>query len=126
MSKKFINSGPGIPKSQLPFSAAVQAGDFIFVSGQASTDANGEIISEGFEGEFRRTMTNLQAILAAAGATLSQVVQVRGYVRDEADWALYNKLYREYFKEPLPARTTLTKCLGQVKFEIDVVAYVGE
>ena len=68
----------------------------------------------------------MKHILAVAGLDLSHVVQVRSYVRDGADWERYNELYREYFKDPLPARTTITNCLGKVKYEIDVVAYAGK
>ncbi|HWB54439.1 MAG TPA: RidA family protein [Tepidisphaeraceae bacterium] len=126
MSVQFFKSGPGVPNSPLPFSAAVRAGDFVFISGQAAVDADGKVVSEDFEAEFRRTMENLKACLAAAGATLSQVVQVHSYVKHPEDVPLYNKLYIQYFKEPLPARTTIVQCLGLVKFEIDVVAYVGK
>jgi 2-iminobutanoate/2-iminopropanoate deaminase len=118
--------GPDVPASHLPFSPAIRAGGFVFVSGQASVDPKtGDIISDTFENEFRRTMDNLQRILAAAGASLKQVVQVRSYVKDAKDLPEYNRLYREFFKEPYPARTTITNCLGKVLFEIDVVAYVG-
>jgi len=118
--------GPDVPASHLPFSPAIKAGGFVFVSGQASVDAKtGDIISDTFESEFRRTMDNLQRILATAGASLKQVVQVRSYVKDAKDVPEYNRLYREFFKEPYPARTTITNCLGKVLFEIDVVAYVG-
>ena len=118
--------GPDVPASHLPFSPAIRAGGFVFVSGQASVDPKtGDIISDTFENEFRRTMDNLQRILAAAGASLKQVVQVRSYVKDAKDVPEYNRLYREFFKEPYPARTTITNCLGKVLFEIDVVAYVG-
>jgi len=118
--------GPDVPASHLPFSPAIKAGGFVFVSGQASVDPKtGDIISDTFENEFRRTMDNLQRILATAGASLKQVVQVRSYVKDAKDVPEYNRLYREFFKEPYPARTTITNCLGKVLFEIDVVAYVG-
>jgi 2-iminobutanoate/2-iminopropanoate deaminase len=117
--------GPDVPTSHLPFSPAISAGGFVFVSGQASVDAKtGQIISDTFENEFRRTMDNLTRILAAAGTGLTQVVQVRSYVKDAKDLPEYNRLYREFFAEPFPARTTLTNCLGKVLFEIDVVAYV--
>lgn len=118
-----VVTGPDLPKSHLPFSPATVAGGFVFLSGQASVDDAGNIIEDTFEKEFRRTISNIQRILAAAGCTLADVCQVRSYVKDGADWAEYNKLYREYFKEPLPARTTITNCLGKVKFEMDVVAY---
>ncbi len=118
--------GPDIPASHLPFSPAIKAGGFVFVSGQASVDAKtGQIISDTFENEFRRSMDNLTLILAAAGAELRHVVQVRSYVKDAKDLPEYNTLYREFFSEPFPARTTITNCLGKVLFEIDVVAYVG-
>jgi 2-iminobutanoate/2-iminopropanoate deaminase len=121
-----IVRGPDVPATHLPFSPAIKAGGFVFVSGQASVDEKtGQIISDTFENEFRRSMENVKRILTAAGADLKQVVQVRSYVKDAKDLPEYNRLYREYFSEPFPARTTITDCLGKVLFEIDVVAYVG-
>ena len=119
-------TGPGVPATKLPFSPAVRAGGFVFVSGQVSTDAEGDIVFDTFENEMRRTMDNLKRILAAAGLDLSHVVQVRGYLKEHSDWAEYDRLYREYFREPFPARTTIVNCLGRVKVEIDCVAYAGE
>ncbi len=114
---------PGTPASHLPFSPCVVVGDLIFVSGQASVDAQGNIISDSFEGEFRRSVENVRKVLEAAGSDLSHVVQTRNYVRDDADLPLYNQLYREYFPAPCPARTTLTHCLPPtLKYEIEAVA----
>jgi len=111
------------PTSHLPFSPAVQFGDLIFVSGQASVDASGKIVSDTFEGEFRRSIENMRKILETSGSDLEHVVQTRNYVRDAADVPLYNQLYREYFKAPFPARTTITNCLPPtLKFEIECVA----
>jgi 2-iminobutanoate/2-iminopropanoate deaminase len=106
----------------LPFSPAVHSGGFVFVSGQASVDARGAIVNDTFEGELRRSMDNLRRVLEAADCGFADVVQVRAYVHDPADVPEFNALYREYFDAPLPARTTLTGCLGVIKFEIDVVA----
>ena len=111
------------PTSHLPFSPAVVAGNLVFVSGQASVDAKGQIISDTFEGEFRRSLENLIKILTVSGSDLQHVVQTRNYVRDPADLPLYNQLYREYFKAPFPARTTITNCLPPtLKYEIECVA----
>jgi 2-iminobutanoate/2-iminopropanoate deaminase len=111
------------PTSHLPFSPAVQVGEMIFVSGQASVDATGKIVSDTFEGEFRRSLENLRKILETAGSDLEHVVQTRNYVRDDADVPLFNQLYREYFKAPFPARTTITNCLPPtLKYEIECVA----
>ena len=118
-------TGPNLPVPKLPYSPATRAGGFVFVSGQASVDDQGNLVLDTFENEMRRTMSNIQRILAAAGLSLSDVVQVRGYLIDTAYWDEYNRLYREYFKQPFPARTTIVKCLGNVKVEIDVVAYDG-
>ncbi len=125
MSFEAIN-GPNLPKNPNPLSLATRAGGFVFVSGQASLDDAGNLVLGTFEDEMRRTMSNIQRILAAAGVGLAHVVQVRGYLNEQADWDEYNRLYREYFSEPFPARTTIVKCLGQVKVEIDAVAYAGD
>ena len=111
------------PVSHLPFSPAVKVGDLIFVSGQASVDATGQLVPDTFEGEFRRSVENLRAVLLAAGSDLAHVVQTRNYVRDPAQVPLYNQLYREYFSAPYPARTTITHCLPEtLHYEIECIA----
>ena len=113
------------PASRLPFSPSVSAPPFLFVSGQASVDRTGAIVTDTFEGEMRRSLENVKAVLAASQLTLRDVVQVRSYVARQEDLAAYNVIYREYFTEPYPARTTLIGCLGTLlKFEIDVTAYI--
>lgn len=114
---------PDTPVSHLPFSPVVKVGDLILVSGQASVDATGKIVTDTFEGEFRRSIENLRKVLATAGSDLAHVVQTRNYVRDPADLARYNELYREYFSAPFPARTTITHCLPPtLKYEVECVA----
>lgn len=114
---------PDTPTSHLPFSPAVVVGDLIFVSGQASVDKTGKIISGTFEEEFRRSLENLRQILIDAGSDLEHVVQTRNYIRDPANGPLYQELYKEYFKPPYPARTTIALCLGpSLHYEIDCVA----
>jgi 2-iminobutanoate/2-iminopropanoate deaminase len=119
-------NGPGVVKSALPFSAAIRAGDFVFVSGMASADENGRIIPDTFENEARRTYQNIARVLVAAGLNFSNIVQARCYLAEQKDWDAHNQVYREFFSEPYPARTTLIGCLGTlVKYEADVVAYAG-
>lgn len=116
-------SAPDTPRSHLPFSPATKVGELIFVSGQASVDATGKIVSDSFEGEMRRSIENLRKVLEDAGSDLAHVVQTRNYLRDDADLALYNRIYPEYFKAPFPARTTITNCLGAaLRYEIDCIA----
>jgi 2-iminobutanoate/2-iminopropanoate deaminase len=114
---------PETPVSHLPFSPCVAVGDLIFVSGQASVDEKGNIVSDTFEGEVRRSIENLRKVLEGAGSDLAHVVQTRNYIRDVPDVPLFNQLYREYFSDPYPARTTITSCLPPaLKYEIEAVA----
>lgn len=111
----------------LPFSLGVRAGDFIFLSGLASVDENNQIIPDTFENEARRTYKNIARVLASAGLTFADVVQVRCYLSNKENWDEHNRIYREFFSEPFPARTTLIGCLGDmVKYEVDLVAYSPE
>jgi 2-iminobutanoate/2-iminopropanoate deaminase len=118
---------PSDSPSQLPLSPATKVGGLVFVSGQGSVSEKGEIVSDTFAGEMRRSFENVAKILTTAGLDFSDVVQVRSYVRDPKDLPEYNKIYREFFSAPFPARTTLTNCLPEfLKFEIDVVAQVRD
>ena len=118
--------GPGVISSPLPFSPGVRAGDFLFVSGMASADENGKLIPDTFENEARRTYHNIGRILTAAGLTFEDVVQVRCYLARQENWDEHNRIYREFFSEPFPARTTLIGCLGTlVQYEVEAIAYTG-
>jgi 2-iminobutanoate/2-iminopropanoate deaminase len=113
------------PRSHLPFSACTKVGSLLFVSGQASVDTTGAIVSDTFEGEMRRSIRNLQKILEDAGSSIKHVVQTRNYVHDPANLSVFNEVYREFFSPPYPARTTITSCLTDtLKFEIECVAIV--
>ncbi|WP_431900573.1 RidA family protein [Amycolatopsis thermoflava] len=109
------------------FSAFVRAGDLVFVSGQASVDENGTIVPGTFAEEMHRSLTNIIRVLADAGLELSDVVKVGAHIRDAGDLPEFNRLYTEYFADPLPARTTITGCLpASIRFEVDVVAHAGD
>jgi 2-iminobutanoate/2-iminopropanoate deaminase len=125
MSNKKPISGQCIPQSCLPLSPAVQSGDYLFISGQASVDHQGNIVQDSFEGECRRSFENVRTILNAAGLDFDDVVQVRNYLGKQEYRTSFNEVYREFFIEPFPARTTLIGCLGDLlKFEVDVIARI--
>jgi 2-iminobutanoate/2-iminopropanoate deaminase len=120
-------TGRGTVDSPLPFSPAVRAGGFVFLSGMASADENGAIVHDTFENEARRTWRNVASALRAAGLTFAHVVQVRCYLNRREDWDAHNRIYREVFSPPFPARTTLVGCLADlVKYEVDLIAYAGQ
>lgn len=117
-------TGSGLPTSHLPFSPAVRAGDLVFVSGQAAVDDAGAHVPGTFAEEMDLAFSNVARILAAAGGGLDDVVQVRAFLGDRQYRDEYNELYRSYFSDPLPARTSLTVDIGALKFEVDVVAHI--
>ncbi len=123
MSLQVIQSEE-FPKSQLPYSPAIRVGPWLYVSGQASVDRSGQIVSDDFAGEMRRALGNLQQVLSVAGFELSDVVQTRNYLGSQEHLEEFNQIYREFFPTPYPARTTIMGCLGDLlKYEIDLVAY---
>jgi len=107
-----------------PFSPAVRAGDFIYVSGQVPADANGEIVAGGIEAQTRQVMDNLAAVLALAGAGFDDVCKSTVWLQDARDFGAFNRVYMGYFKNGTPARsTTEARLMVDAKVEIDVIAY---
>lgn len=108
---------------RLPFSPVVECNGLLYISGQASTDETGAIVAGTFEEEFQRSVSNLEALLISAGSDMEHIIQIRSYIRDAANIGLYNQLYRERFRAPFPARTTITGCLPPtLHFELECIA----
>ena len=111
-----------------PYSQAIKAGDFLFVSGQIPLDpATGALVDGGIGEQTHRVLKNLDAILRAAGTSFSHVVKTTVYLADMSEFAAMNAIYAEYFPAPAPARATVqaARLPRDVKVEIDVIAYVG-
>ena len=107
-----------------PFSPAVRAGDFIYVSGQVPADASGEIVAGGIEAQARQVMENLKSVLALAGASFDDVCKCTCWLHDARDFGAFNRVYMSYFPNGRPARsTTEARLMVDAKVEIDVVAY---
>jgi reactive intermediate/imine deaminase len=108
----------------LPLSAAVRAGDFVFVSGQMPLDDKGEVIPGNIETQTRATLERLKGALGLAGAALADVVKVTIWLADARDFPGFNKVYREYFPANPPARSTVRGDLViDTRLEIEAVAY---
>lgn len=119
-------TAPGAPEPKGPYSHAVRAGDFIYVSGQAAINPKTNEFEVGAVAqETRRTLDNVRSILEAAGASLEDVVKCSVFLTDVRDFAEMNEVYNEYFGKAKPARTTVQAILpGKgIKVEIDCVAY---
>jgi 2-iminobutanoate/2-iminopropanoate deaminase len=111
-----------------PYSQAIRAGDFLFVSGQIPLDpATAAIVAGGIAEQTHRVLQNLGAILRAAGVSFDCVVKTTVYLADMAEFGAMNEVYATYFPAPAPARATVqaARLPRDVKVEIDLVAYVG-
>ena len=110
-----------------PYSPAIRAGDFLFLSGiGALHPETHEILGDGIAAQTRQTMANIEAILRAGGATLDQVVKMDIYLQNPEDYEGFNAVYADYFTKPYPAR--LTVGAGQVwdmLIKMDCIAYLG-
>jgi len=122
-----ITLGADYPAPAGPYSPAVRAGDFIYVSGQVPRDPRtGELLGATVEEQSRGTLANLERVLKAAGASLADVISVVVYLADEDDWGAFNGVYREVMTAPFPSRTVVGAGLRGVLVEISAVAYVGQ
>ena len=114
-----------VPRPKAPYSPAVRAGGFIYVSGQTPRDlASGEIRGDDVATQTRVVLSNVQKVLAQAGASMSDVVSVTVYLADANDWGTMNGVYKEFFAEPFPSRTAVGAELRDILVEISVVAYL--
>lgn len=126
MSNKAIVTDKA-PAALGPYSAAVKSGNVIHVSGQLPVDpATGEFAGEDIASQTRQSLTNIQNILAAAGATMANVAECTVLLDDINDFAGMNEVYGEFFSEPFPARAAFEVAAlpKAAKVEIKAVAYL--
>ncbi len=106
-----------------PFSKAVRAGDFIYVSGQVPAEA-GEIIDGGIVAQTEKVMGNIIAALNLADCGLEHVVKVNVWLDDPRDFTSFNGVFQRYFQDNPPARSTVrSELMVDAKVEMDVIAY---
>ncbi len=121
-----INSGRA-PKAIGPYSQAIRAGNVIYTSGQIALDpATGALVEGDFAAQAHRVFENLNAVLAAGGATFANVAKATVYLTDLANFTTLNEIYASYFGDTKPARTTIG--VAQLPkgglVEIDLIAIV--
>jgi len=124
--RKVIRTSDGpIPKA--PYSQAIVTGDLVFVAGQACINPkNGGFEYGDIKTETRRTLENIRAILEASGSSLKDVVRVGVFLANMDDFAAMNEVYKEFFPENPPARTTVGVDIRKIKVEIDCVACLSK
>jgi 2-iminobutanoate/2-iminopropanoate deaminase len=112
--------GVAVPKP--PYSPVIVSGDLVYTAGQVPFDEHGNLVSEDFSDQAHQVLRNLGRCLEAAGCTYADVIKVNAYVGDFGDFAEFNDVYRQYFSEPYPARTTVGAMLVGFKLEVEAVA----
>jgi 2-iminobutanoate/2-iminopropanoate deaminase len=111
-----------------PYSQAIRAGDWLFVSGQVPLDPlTGRIVEGNVATQAHRVLRSIGEILAAAGASFDRVVRTTVFLADLNDFAAMNEVYGGYFEAPAPARSTVqvARLPRDARLEIDVIAYLG-
>jgi 2-iminobutanoate/2-iminopropanoate deaminase len=127
MSKRCITA-PGAPPALGPYSHAVSAGNFLYLSGQIALRADGSGLARGsIEEETHQVFSNIQAVLKGSGASLQDVVKVVAFLDNIGDFSAFNKVYAQYFPQDPPARSCIQagKLPAGAKVEIEAIAYVG-
>jgi 2-iminobutanoate/2-iminopropanoate deaminase len=113
------------PKAIGPYSQAVRANGFIFVSGQIPLDpVSGELLVGDIGQQTARVLDNLKSIVEAAGSSLDRAVKVSVFLKDMGEFAAMNEIYKKYFPENPPARATVevARLPRDVGVEIDIIA----
>ena len=122
-----VISSAGAPPPIGPYSQAIRAGDFVFVSGQVPVDVRTGKLAQGIEAQTRQVMENLRTVLAAAGASLSQVVKVTIFLAHREDFTAMNDVYATYFVARAPARSVVQgpRIPEGTLVGLEAVAYLG-
>lgn len=122
--KEIISTEKG-PKAIGPYSQAVRANGFIYISGQGAIDpATGALVAGGIAEQTARALDNLKAIVEAGGSSLDHAVKVTVFLKDMNDFAAMNEVYTRYFPKNKPARTTVevARLPLDLRVEIDLIA----
>src|SRR5277367_1338099 len=119
-------SPPGVPAPRGPYSPAVRAGDFLFVSGQVPVNTETQKMELGdIRSETQMVLSNIRRILEGAGASMADVVKCSVFLSNGGDFGAMNEVYSEFFGDAKPARTTIVCqfAMPEMKVEIDCIAY---
>ena len=110
-----------------PYSAGICAGNFVFTAGQIPLDPETGFMAEGIEAQTRQSLSNVKAILEAAGTDLAHVIKTTVFLQNMGDFAAMNAVYAEFFTENCPARSAVevAKLPKNALVEIEAVAIKG-
>jgi 2-iminobutanoate/2-iminopropanoate deaminase len=123
MSENEFIQPDDVARPSFPYTPVVVSGDLVVTAGQVANDATGAVVSDDVEAQCRQVLDNIRACLRAAGCELADVIKVNAFLPDLGNFDVYNAVYREYFSEPYPARTTVGAALAPgLHVEVEVIA----
>jgi len=113
---------------EVPLSHAVRAGDFVFIAGQIAVRADGTQVKGDFKEETRAVLDNVKAAVESAGGSLSDISKTTVFLLNARLFDPMNEVYREYFAQPFPARSTIVAPLSDpdLRIEIEAIAYIPQ
>lgn len=112
------------PPALGPYSQAIDLGNLIFTSGQIPMTSDGEVVSTNIEEQTHQVMSNLSAVLIAAGSSLDQVIKCTLFIKDMEQFSRINEVYAQYFQNHRPARSCVevARLPKDVMIEIEAIA----
>ena len=115
---------PGELSNRFPYSPALRAGGFVFVSGHVPIDpSDGSSVGDDIATQTRQVLENVRRTMEAGGSQLNRVVKTTVFLTHIADFQEMNRVYREFFREPLPARSTVeVSALAKPEYRIEIEA----
>ncbi|MCX7696136.1 MAG: RidA family protein [Bacteroidales bacterium] len=129
MNSKEVIYAENAPKPVGPYSQAVKAGNFLFISGQIPIDPKtGKVVEKDIVVQTHQVLKNIEAILQEAGLTFKDIVKTTVLLSNMEDFSRVNQIYAEYFSEPFPARAAyqVARLPLDVLIEIECIAYRQE
>jgi 2-iminobutanoate/2-iminopropanoate deaminase len=120
--KRAVSTSESPPPAGI-YSQGIAVGPLVFVAGQGPVNPATSRSEAGLEAQTHQAIRNVRAILEAAGCTLDDVVKVTVHLANVDDFPVFNGVYREYFRDPFPVRTTVGSTLIDGLVELDAIAY---
>ena len=120
MTRQVISTDKG-PRTGLPYSQAIRHGDVVYVAGQVAIDpTTGQIVEGDIRAQTRQVLENIQAILGAAGTSLSHAIECLCLLSNIGDFGAFNEVYKTFFPTDPPARTTVQAVLPRAGLLVEI------
>ncbi|MFQ5895336.1 MAG: RidA family protein [Nitrospinota bacterium] len=122
MSERRVLQPQSVAVPKPPYSPGIRRGNLVFTAGQVALDREGKVVGSDIRSQTRQALQNVEAVLKEGGASLADVVKVTVFLTDMANFSAMNEVYREFFPEDPPGRSTVLGGLARPEFLVEVEA----